>query len=259
MDAITTALVTGAGSGIGRAVALAFLASGWDVILVGRRRGPLDDVAKTHPGRAVVAPCDLTKADEVAALAAELESGALAPHLPGSLKALVNSAGIYERASFLETSDQAWERQLTANLLAPARLTRRMAPILAGNGGGSIVNVASTLGQRPVPDTSAYSASKAGLINLTQTMALELAGSNIRVNCVCPGIVDTPIHAFHGGGRPGATPEAREALEKLGPLQPLGRVGTPEEVAAGILYFCQPLSSWTTGAVLSVDGGINLV
>lgn len=256
METPSTVLITGAGSGIGLATTHAFLNAGWNVILVGRRPGPLDDVARTAPtDRAVVATCDLSEADQVTELIAKLRAGRLAPHLPGSLKAVVNNAGIYERAAFLETSDQIWEQQLETNLIAPARLSRLLVPILAANGGGSIVNVSSTVGQRPVPGCSAYAASKAGLINLTQAMAWELADKNIRVNCVCPGIVDTPIHSFHGD----KSADAQKTIEQLAKLQPLGRIGTPDEIAGGILYFCQPHAGWTTGAVLNIDGGILLV
>lgn len=185
----------------------------------------------------------------VAELTTLVESGSL------SIKALINNAGIYERAPFIDCTDEIWERQLTSNLIAPARLSRQIVPLIAASGGGTIVNISSTLGLRPAPTTAAYSAAKAGLINLTMTMARELADLKIRVNCICPGIVDTPIHAFHGID----TPEAKATVAALDKLQPAGRIGRPEEVAAGVLYFCQPLSEWTTGAVLNIDGGINLM
>ena len=117
----------------------------------------------------------------------------------------------------------------------------------------NIVNVSSTLGLRPTADTSAYSATKAAMVNWTHSLALGLGAQNIRANCVCPGLVDTPIHPFHD------QPAERKqiTLQKMAHMQPLGRIGTPEEIAKAIYFLACEDSSWTTGSVLSVDGGIN--
>ena len=118
----------------------------------------------------------------------------------------------------------------------------------------SIVNVSSTLGLKPTADTSAYSASKAAMNNWTQSLALALGSKKIRANCVCPGLVDTPIHSFHSL----SIPEKEKTLQKLSPMQPLGRVGKSEEIAQSIYFLASEESAWTTGAILSVDGGINI-
>ena len=127
-------------------------------------------------------------------------------------------------------------------------------PLMKPGLGHSIVNVSSTLGLRPIENVSAYCATKAAMISWTETMALELGAQNIRVNCVAPGLVDTPIHPFHSQ----APEKKQQSLEKLAPMQPLGRVGTAEEIARSIYFLASEDSAWTTGATLSVDGGINL-
>lgn len=147
-----------------------------------------------------------------------------------------------------------WLRQFEVNLMGPVRIARALFPYFKEHGGGSIVNVASTLGMRPTGPTSAYSASKAAMINWTQSLALEGGPAKIRANCVCPGIVDTPIHSFHSL----QNLQKEQTLAQLNPLQPLGRIGQPEDVAKAVYFLGSDLSSWTTGSILAVDGGINL-
>ncbi len=243
-------IVTGAGSGIGKATAERFLKEGWAVIALGRRIEPLKKLQTTE--RCLAYSCDLTDPEQVTKFAADLSTmPAHSPFAPQNLRALINNAGIFTRQSFLETDEQKWQEQFAANFFAPVRLTKAVLPFISQ--GGSIVNVSSTLGLKPVAGTAAYSAAKAALINWTQTLALEMAPLLIRVNCVCPGIVDTPIHAFH------EAKDKQEILDSLKNLQPLGRVGKPEEVAHSIYHFCAPGSEWMTGSILAVDGGINLL
>lgn len=254
-----TALITGAGSGIGHATAEIFLKNNWNVILIGRKAKPLLDIEERAPLRALALPCDLTSAAQVAALIKRIATADVrAPFdrlLPGTLRALINNAGIFERAFFVESDDQLWQSLLETNLLAPVRLSRLTVPLLEQNGGGVIVNVSSTLGLRPVPQTAAYSASKAAMLSWTQTLALEVAAKKIRVNCVCPGIVDTPIHGFHAN----TSDEERQQRAQADRMQPLGRIGRPMEIAQAIFNFCGPGSEWTTGAALAIDGGISLL
>lgn len=243
---MATVLVTGAGTGIGRAVAERFLREGYHVVAVGRRAGPIAELERAHAGRVRAIVCDVAKPDDVKKLGAYLKSDAT---FGASLSALVNNAGTYERRAFHETSDADWTSTFEVNLFGAVRLTREVLPLLEKNR-GVVVNVSSTLGLRPIPQTSVYSASKAAMINWTQALAIETGPNRVRVNCVCPGIVDTPIHPFH------AKPEAQKALESL---QPLGRIGKPEDVAHAVWSLAAPGSEWITGAVLAVDGGINLV
>lgn len=249
MSVKSFALVTGAGSGIGAAVAKRLDEVGYQVGLVGRRKANLEKVAEllTHSPR--IYPLDLQKPEACDGLAAEM----INEKIP--LKVIVHNAGIIYRKPFEETSPTEWLETFQTNLFAPVQLTRSLFEWLKEQGGASIVNVSSTLGLHPVPDTSAYSASKAAMVNWTKTLALEGAPFKIRANCVCPGIVDTPIHRFEDQDKE----EARKMREAYGEIHPLGRMGKPEEVAHSIVHFCVEGSEWTTGSVMTVDGGIRLI
>jgi NAD(P)-dependent dehydrogenase (short-subunit alcohol dehydrogenase family) len=243
------AIVSGAGSGIGSAVAAGLAREGASVVLLGRTRGKLEDVARRLPaGRAEV----------VAARHEDPEGAAGAVQRAierfGGLDVLVNNAGIFVGGSAAEASVESWREALAVNLTGPFVLTREALPHLRRRG-GAIVNVASTLAIRPIPGATPYSVAKAGLVMLTLATATEEAAHGVRVNCVCPGVVDTPIHRQRVGDDPAAV---RGLLEELGKLHPLGRVGTPEEVAAMVLFLASAESAWTTGAVVAVDGGILL-
>lgn len=243
------ALVTGASSGIGRATALEFSKQGYFVYLMGRNKEHLEEVALQCRHGASLLSCDLTIPAQVEKRLPEIFENPLY-----RLEVLVNNAGIYATHDLTQGSDDLWRQQFETNMLAPVRLARALVPYFLRHGGGSILNVSSTLGLKPMAMTGAYSAMKAALVNWTQSLALELGPQGIRVNCVCPGIVDTPIHGFH------SQPEAakQEALRQMSRLQPLGRIGTSEELARSIYFLASPESSWTTGAVLAVDGGIQL-
>lgn len=243
------ALITGSSSGIGAATALEFSKNGYFVYLMGRNRERLEEVALQCRSGASILSCDLR---DLAALNKRLEE-VLSTKIH-RIEVIVNNAGIYETHSTENGTDEIWQRQFEVNLLGPVRIARAFFPYFKSQGGGSIVNVSSTLGMRPQGPTSAYSALKAAMINWTQLLALEGGPSKIRANCVCPGIVDTPIHSFHNL-EPG---QKQQTLEQMASLQPLGRIGTPEDVARTIYFLGSELSSWTTGAVLPVDGGINL-
>lgn len=243
-----SALITGAGRGIGAAVAEALHHRGTFVYLLGRNEKNLREIAQKLPSSQVLL-CNLDHPAEIQ----ETVTSLLASNNP-PLEILVNNAGIFRRHSTLEGSDEIWNSMFQTNLLGPVRLTRALLPHFQKQRRGSIVNISSTLGLRPTADTSAYSALKAALINWTQALAQENGPHGLRVNCVCPGIVDTPIHDFHG-----LDPQRKsQVLEQLGPLQPLGRVGSPEEIAKAVVFLASDDSAWTTGATLSVDGGIAL-
>jgi NAD(P)-dependent dehydrogenase (short-subunit alcohol dehydrogenase family) len=241
------ALVSGAGSGIGRAIAERFLSEGWGVIAVGRNPAPLKELALENPSNVLDIVCDLTKTADIDNLYSRLKENI---SFGGKIKALVNNAGIFSRSSFLETEDKTWESMFQTNLLGSVRLTRSLYPLIKQNA-GSITNISSTLGLRPLSMTCAYSAMKAAMISWTETLAVEAAVDSVRVNCVCPGIVDTPIHAFH------TQPDTEKT--NLHKLQPLGRMGRPQDIAHAVWSLTGPGSEWITGSILKVDGGIELI
>lgn len=241
------ALITGASSGIGAATAKLFAQKGYFVFLLGRNEDRLNEVALECPNGASLLKADLSNDTQVNKYTQHLFER---PDV--KLEVLVNNAGIFEVHDFLQENLSTWRQQFEINLFGSINLTQKILPLFLRLGSGSIVNVSSTLGLKPTANTSAYSASKAAMINWTQSLALEMGPKNIRVNCVCPGIIDTPIHSFH------SAPDKQITLDKMRSLQPLQRIGTPSEVAEAIYFLGSPKSSWTTGSVLCVDGGINL-
>lgn len=243
------ALITGASSGIGKATAIEFAKNGYFVYLMGRNKSQLEETALYCRAGASILSCDLLQKEAVQKRVQEALSNPLT-----QLEVLVNNAGIFHQKSQLETSEDIWNQQYQTNLLAPVMLTQMILPAFLKNKKGSIVNVSSTLGIKPTGSTSAYSAMKAALNNWTLSLAQEFGPHGIRANAVCPGIIDTPIHGFHS-----ADSESKaKILESMGPLQPLGRIGTPEEVAKAIFFLGSDNSNWTTGSLLNVDGGINI-
>lgn len=244
----SVAFITGAGSGIGRAVAERFLAEGWKVVVVGRRMELLEKLkSSAKEGSVLPLPCDLTDPAQTQKM---MEQFANQREFAEGLKVLVNNAGRYVRSKTETAQDDHWRDMWEVNFLAPVRLTRHLLPYLRANQ-GAVINISSTLGLRPVAETGAYSAAKAALVNWTQTLALEEAPHKVRSNCICPGIVDTPIHALETKSK-----AEREAMDRL---QPLGRVGRPEDIAHAVWSLSGPGSEWITGAILKVDGGIDLV
>lgn len=240
-----TALITGAGSGIGRACAERFLREGFRVVAVGRKIAPLGDVVARAPaGRALAISCDLTKASDVDRLTQQLAHDS---QFGATLKVLVNNAGIYERKPLVSADDAHWAAMFETNLMGPVRLTRSLYPLLRANQ-GVVINVSSTLSLRSIQEAAAYSAAKAAMNSWTETLALESAPDGVRANCVAPGIVDTPIHAF-----------TAEQKTQFAGFQPLGRVGEPADVAHAVWSLAAPGSEWITGSILKVDGGIHLV
>ncbi|MBK7863087.1 MAG: SDR family oxidoreductase [Archangiaceae bacterium] len=240
-----TIAVTGASRGIGRAIALEFLSAGWKVHAVARDVESL----KSLSGDVVPHAADLADPGSTARVADDLAKA--------QLDVLVNNAGIAMSAPIHKTSDADYARVMAINLTAPFVLCRAVLPALASKGSGRIINVASTAALKGFKYTSAYCASKHGLLGLTRALALEWASKNITVNAVCPGWTDTDMFAASAStvskttGR--STEDSRAALAKM---IPSGRPTRPEEVAA-LVYFlaASPAASAITGSAYGMDGG----
>ena len=241
------ALVTGATSGIGRATAVLFAEAGARVALVGRDANALDEVAaeiRDGDGEALVVRADVTVEEDARRAVAETVENF------GALDLLVNAAGILSSGTVETTTLAAWDEMMNVNLRAVFHLMQLAAPHLEKRP-GNIVNLSSVTGLRAFPGVLAYCVSKAGVDQLTRCAALELAPKGIRVNAVNPGVVRTEIHR-----RGGMKEEDYAAfLEHSKQTHPLGRVGSPWEVAELILFLASDRASWITGATYSIDGG----
>ena len=248
------ALVTGAGSGIGRAVALALASRGHAVSLAGRRAEPLEAVRseiETAGGQALVlSGFDVTDA-------ASVQTGiAKAIDRFGDIAVLVNSAGEAPSAPFEKTDPAFWNRVIGINLTGTYLVTQAALASVRRAGKGRIVNVASTAGLTGYAYVSAYCASKHGVIGLTRALALELARTDITVNAVCPGFTDTPL--LDGAvetitGKTGRSPD--EARASLARSNPQGRLVRPEEVAHTVMWLVSPEAGSITGQAIAVAGG----
>jgi meso-butanediol dehydrogenase/(S,S)-butanediol dehydrogenase/diacetyl reductase len=241
------ALVTGGGSGIGAATARRLAAAGYGVCVAGRRAEPLEEVAAETGGLAVVADTGDSSAIE-RAVAATVERF-------GGLHALVCSAGTGASGAAGAQTPERWARVVDTNLTGAFLACRAALPHLVESR-GAVVTVASLGGLRASPESAAYGASKAGLIMLTQSIALDYGPRGVRANCVCPGWIRTPmadaamdeLAERSGGDREGAYELAHRVV-------PARRPGTPDEVAEAIAWLASPASSYVNGAVLPVDGG----
>jgi len=244
------ALITGGGTGIGRACALLFAREGARVAIAGRRREPLEETAeeiRAAGGEALAVQCDVSKAADAARAVAETAARF------GGLNVLVNSAGILSTTSVEATSEEEWDRVMAANLKGPYLMSRAALGELRKAGGGSIVNIGSILGLVAYRDRAAYCASKGGVTMLTKAMALDHAREGIRVNCICPAIVETDMvkAVIDKLPDPAAVRRARTATI------PLGRMGRPEDPAHMAVYLASEESSWVTGAAFPLDGGLS--
>ena len=234
-------VVTGASSGIGLETARMLAEYGAEVCLVARRPERLAGAASSIDGDVWGHACDVGDPVQVEELGLAVASRWEA------VEGVVNCAGVASMGTVESTDPETWDRAFAVNVRGPFLVVRTLLGALREGAPASVVNVSSTLAVRPIPGMAAYNAAKAALNQLTRSMALELA-PEIRVNAVMPAVVDTPIHATRG-----LTPEQVEAM---GPLHPLGRIGTPADVAHAIVFLLSERSAWMTGAVIPVDGGM---
>ena len=241
-------VVTGAGQGIGHAIAHRMAAAGHRVVLVGRTAETLRKVAAELPAPALTVPADIT-ADGAAELIFDTVERSWGP-----AGIVVSSAGGSSAASLVQTTDAEWDRLLTINLTAPFRLLRRAVPPMLERGWGRVVVVASVVAKRGETQVSAYTASKHGVLGLVRAASAELARTGITVNAVCPGWVDTPMTAaaVDAVARRHGISEA-EAAALLAKRQPIGRLIRPDEVAAAV-HACVENPA-INGQGINVDGG----
>lgn len=238
-------IVTGAGSGIGRASAIALAAEGAQVALVGRRKDRLEEVAREIGDRAFAIPVDLSKTSEISGLLDQTVSRF------GGLNFLLNNAGVLHVGNAEQITEEQWDDTFNLNVRSVWLLSRAALPHMRKAGGGSIMNVASALGLVGARNRAAYAPSKGALIQLTKSMAIDHGHENIRVNAICPSFVETELTERILGqvADPAAIRRERTAAH------PIGRLGRPEDIAGLAVYLASDESSWVTGAVLPVDGG----
>jgi len=243
-----TALISGAASGIGRASALLFARHGASVAVADFNPAAGPAVAaqiESEGGRAIFVPVDVSRAAECRQAVEQTVTAF------GRLDILFNNAGIIHRATVIDESEEEWDRVISVNLKSVFLLSKYAIPVMAVGGGGTIINTGSGWGLVGGRKAASYCASKGAVVLLTKAMALDHASQNIRVNCICPGDTDTPMlrHEAEQLGRPMDTFLAEAAQ------RPLGRIGTPEDMARAALFLASQASSFVTGTTLVVDGG----
>ena len=245
-----TALITGGGRGIGRAMALSFARHGARVALAARTAAQVEQVAAEIGNNAIALVCDVSDSESVTRMFSNMRERL------GDADILVNNAGIAESATLVNTTDELWHRHLSINLSGTFYCTRAALPAMLKKGWGRVINVASIAGKTGAPYVAAYTASKHGVLGLTRSVALEVASKGITVNAICPGYVDTDM-VSRGidqiTAKTGRT--AEEALDSLKKMSPQNRLITPEEVAAVALLLASDEGRGINGQGINVDGG----
>jgi 3-hydroxybutyrate dehydrogenase len=245
--------ITGAGRGVGRALARRFGSAGYAVAVTGRAEPSIAAVAgevRAGGGRAEPIVCDVTDREAVARAAGEAERRL------GPIEVLVNNAGVVDSAPFTRMEHATWERILAVNLAGTYHAMRAVLPGMVERGSGRVINIASTAGKTGFLYTSAYCAAKHAVVGLTRSVALEVAARGVTVNAICPGWLDTDMtresiaRIVRTTGRSEA--DARAALERMNPQR---RIIDPDEVAAFAVFLAGPDAKGITGQALNIDGG----
>ncbi|MBL6896994.1 MAG: SDR family oxidoreductase [Luminiphilus sp.] len=238
-------VVTGGASGIGAATVRRFVSEGADVCILDRDLVSAERLASECGGETFALELDVRQETAVRRAAERVLSRW------GVIDVLVNNAGSELNKTYDETTIDEWDRVLDTDLKGPWLLCKYFVPSMVEHGAGSVINVSSLNGLVGFPLSTAYGSAKGGLVVFTKDMAIELATSGVRINCVCPGVIQTPMMERWTD----LMPDKEEAKAMLRGVMPVGRMGTAEEVAGAILFFASEDSSLCQGAVLSVDGG----
>jgi len=242
------AIITGAGSGIGRASAILFAKEGAKVVVadfVPQSGLETVDIIKKNGGEAISVDADISKASDAE------KTVKSAVKIYGKLDILFNNAGINLERTVTETTEPEWDRVQNINLKGVFLCSKYAIPEMIRGGGGVIINTASIRGLVGQYHLAAYCASKGGVVLLTKAMALDYGSNNIRVNCICPGGIETPMHLAFLATLKDPELEVQETLKKI----PLGRMGQPEDVARVALFLASDESAYLTGLAIPVDGG----
>ena len=239
------AIVTGAGSGIGRACALALAQEGANVALVGRRKKLLEKVAAEIGSSAVAFAADVSQKSEVDRIVEQTVSRF------GGLNVLLNNAGALHIGTAEQITEEQWDETFNVNVRAVWLLSRAVLPAMRRTGGGSIINMASVLGINGARNRAAYAASKGAVVLLTKCMAIDHGQEQIRVNAICPSFIETDLTAAVIS----KAPDPNSVRAERTSVHPLGRLGQPEDVAGLAVYLASDESSWVTGSIFPVDGG----
>jgi NAD(P)-dependent dehydrogenase (short-subunit alcohol dehydrogenase family) len=240
------AFVTGAANGIGRAAALAFAREGASVIVADvseQGNQTTTRLIQEAGGRALAVQCDVTRTEEIKAA---LDKGVQAF---GRLDFAFNNAGVEQPVQpAADLTEEDWDRIIDIDLRGVFLCMKHEIPLMLRQGGGAIVNTSSGAGVKGIAGQAAYCAAKYGIVGLTKAAALDYAKSNIRINAVCPGIIETPMMGRFSGG----TPEGRA---KVIAQEPIGRMGKPEEIAAAVVWLCSDPAAFVVGHAMVIDGG----